>query len=457
MRSVIRARSLFSLFDGRIAIPLGVASWLCFAAVSPCPAEDVNRSSSPAAALQTHPRKSPKIILIGVDGLAPDYLERWSRQGRLPCLSRLMKNGSYYKTNVDIGIGFSPAIWTSILTGQRPEKHGITIDSFKDIPSGARQSKALWNIFGDFGLRVASVGHLVTWPAEHVNGVMLSRHYLQETVPGRLYPEELSAPITKYLSDRQSEVEGVFYRFRRYLQPSGKKQPEGDPVRAVYEKEKGTDIETLRAVLRDDTNNYLTSVFLLRDNDYDFFTVYFGGCDQVAHRFLRYENPEDYIPAPDAAAYGKVLLDYYRLIDGWIESLLRFAGPDTMIVVCSDHGLRKKYPMTEARLGQGKVPGSHDLTGVFIVSGPDVKKGYYSRADILDIAPTLLYKMGLSIAADLDGRVLSDCFENNYRFTHPVVLTDTYGPPVHQPCDFPVKNLASEGELQKLKALGYLK
>lgn len=56
--------------------------------------------------------------------------------------------------------------------------------------------------------------------------------------------------------------------------------------------------------------------------------------------------------------------------------------------------------------------GSHRMNGIFLAHGPDIKKGLaLSGAKICDIAPTILYMFGISIPEPMDGKVLSDIFD----------------------------------------------
>jgi predicted AlkP superfamily phosphohydrolase/phosphomutase len=55
----------------------------------------------------------------------------------------------------------------------------------------------------------------------------------------------------------------------------------------------------------------------------------------------------------------------------------------------------------------GDYPGIHRPEGIFVASGPDIRCGIQSHLDLVDMAPTLLYLLGLPIPADMDGRVAS--------------------------------------------------
>lgn len=55
------------------------------------------------------------------------------------------------------------------------------------------------------------------------------------------------------------------------------------------------------------------------------------------------------------------------------------------------------------------ISGDHHLKGIFLACGRDIKKGEkIEGAHITDIAPSILYLMGLPVPDDMDGKVLTD-------------------------------------------------
>ena len=76
-------------------------------------------------------------------------------------------------------------------------------------------------------------------------------------------------------------------------------------------------------------------------------------------------------------------------------------------------------------------------------------------ADVLDVAPTILYALGLPVARDMDGDILVDAFQAGFLRSNRVEFIPTYetgdrqsGEPIRSPVDDKVK--------KKLKALGYI-
>jgi len=73
------------------------------------------------------------------------------------------------------------------------------------------------------------------------------------------------------------------------------------------------------------------------------------------------------------------------------------------------------------RLSHLRRSGEHRQKGIFMAKGPYLKRGgQVSGAGITDIAPTVLYLLGLAIPNDMDGRVLTQIFEDEFLRQTPV-------------------------------------
>jgi predicted AlkP superfamily phosphohydrolase/phosphomutase len=67
------------------------------------------------------------------------------------------------------------------------------------------------------------------------------------------------------------------------------------------------------------------------------------------------------------------------------------------------------------------LQGRHRAEGIFVAAGPDVQAvGRIEGARIVDVAPTVLYALGLPIPEDVDGRPLLEIFDGEYRAGYPV-------------------------------------
>jgi len=73
-----------------------------------------------------------------------------------------------------------------------------------------------------------------------------------------------------------------------------------------------------------------------------------------------------------------------------------------------------------------KKSGIHDKNGIFIACGPDIKKGEQINMQVVDLAPAILYYLGLPLGKDLDGQVKFSMFEESFRRKNPVKYIRTY-------------------------------
>lgn len=75
---------------------------------------------------------------------------------------------------------------------------------------------------------------------------------------------------------------------------------------------------------------------------------------------------------------------------------------------------------TSPIVGGRDLSGAHRLHGILIMSGGPIKQGLtLSEAQIIDVAPTILYLMGRPIPEDFDGRVLTEAMEEAFTREHP--------------------------------------
>lgn len=67
---------------------------------------------------------SPKMIVIGVDGLDPDLLTKFMADGKMPNFARLEEQGSFRRLTTAIPPQ-SPVAWSNLITGLNAGGHGI--------------------------------------------------------------------------------------------------------------------------------------------------------------------------------------------------------------------------------------------------------------------------------------------------------------------------------------------
>ena len=122
---------------------------------------------------------------------------------------------------------------------------------------------------------------------------------------------------------------------------------------------------------------------------------------------------------------------YYAHLDSQMERAMTATAPGDLLLVVSGFGM-ERTPLAKrllARaLGERDITGSHEAApdGFLIAYGTNVAPGEYRRGSIVDLAPTVLYYMGVPIGRDMDGFARTDLFQITFTHEHPVRYTLTH-------------------------------
>ena len=65
-----------------------------------------------------------KVIVLGIDGMDPQLLHQYMRNGRMPNFQRLEQQGSFRELRTSIPPQ-SPVAWSNVITGMNPGGHGV--------------------------------------------------------------------------------------------------------------------------------------------------------------------------------------------------------------------------------------------------------------------------------------------------------------------------------------------
>jgi hypothetical protein len=141
---------------------------------------------------------------------------------------------------------------------------------------------------------------------------------------------------------------------------------------------------------------------------------------------------------------GEAISYSYRQIDRFLLDILDRLPPDAIVALVSDHGFDLRGY-------------EHDNAppGVIIVRGPGARPGPVAGARIHDVTPTLLHLLGLPVADDMDGVVLS-LAEPSGPLDRPVERVASYGPAATPAEAGQIDPKDLEEHEDYLKALGYM-
>ncbi|HVQ28474.1 MAG TPA: alkaline phosphatase family protein [Vicinamibacteria bacterium] len=414
-------------------------------ALRPTPAPDPR--PAPVAAEPLRPQR--RIVLFGVDGLSPVLLQEALARGAQPVFTRLLERGAHGPL-ATLRPTEAPPLWNTILTGRLPRDHGVksfatyhlwgSRASYELLPSFAfvsflertrlvttspissanRQRRALWNCLDAFSIPSGFVRTWGTFPAERVQGFLLSPYFhllLDDKARAALtlFPQEL-LPEAAARAVRPKDVDKAL--LLEFVDASA----ENDSFpwrRELVERALAPDLTYQRA------GSLLRSVY-----DPPFFATYVYGLDVVGHAFLRFAQPERFgdVPPEEARRYGRVLDRYLSLVGQWIFEAQRGLGPDDVMVVVSAYGL-EPVPLWRRLLSGRERSGTHANApdGLILAVGAGIRPGArLTRASVLDVTPTLLYLAGLPVGRDMEGRVLAEMIDESFAREHPVSYIPSY-------------------------------
>jgi hypothetical protein len=356
-------------------------------------------------------RVEKKITMIGLEGLSFDLLAPISAQGKLPNLTYLMENGCSAGL-----VNFTPTeeviLRASLETGKYPARHRV----LSQARYGVGKLKQELDVIPRFILfhQLTRIGYLRVTPARPVIQAkdiwqILEGNRIPHVRADR--PENLESPRpTPRLEKLLSNV---------FDNPA---LPEDDYFRLAR-----------NAFFRDCLREEQAAEEKARLQPQVFY-LYLDGLNTVQAYFYKYSFPQQFgsIDQDSLSKYGSVIENYYIFYDGLIGKYLTGLKEDEILVVFSPHGTEplpvwKRF--VERLLGDRNVSAYDELapdgTALFYGKGIARQKNQ-EGIRIVDLAPTLLYYLGLPVGRDMDGIVKTSLFLPEFTAENPIIYISSY-------------------------------
>jgi predicted AlkP superfamily phosphohydrolase/phosphomutase len=255
------------------------------------------------------PNPNP-FFLIGVDGMEWSVVDDLSAKGQLPNIKAFRARAATAKLATDYGAN-SPIVWTTVATGMNKEVHGITnFDVATDtgtapVSSSMRKVPAIWNMVSLFNRKVMMLGWWGSWPAETVNGVIVTDR-AHRSVENRVSPASFESTFAADLAKINAD---------RSLFPLDEDSGAEDRIMSWYA-----------------VNN--------ANAGYNLILTYIHGTDLVSHKYWKYYRPDGFSGVDEAkkAKYQDIIPGKYRAVDGFLGKLVAAAPKNANIIIISDHG-----------------------------------------------------------------------------------------------------------------------
>jgi predicted AlkP superfamily phosphohydrolase/phosphomutase/tetratricopeptide (TPR) repeat protein len=406
-------------------------------------------------------RLAKKVLLIGWDAADWKVINPLLDQGLMPTLDHFINQGVMGNLATLRPI-LSPMLWNSIATGKRANKHGIhgfmepdtQNGGIRPVSSTSRKVRAIWNILTQRGFKTHVLGWFAGHPAEPINGISVSDLYPYASAPpdkpwplppGAVHPESLRDTFAELRMHPADVTEAAILPWI--------------PRAAEIDQEKDKGLMSFAKILSENCSIHNAATWILQNEPWDFLAVYYNGIDHFCHGFMHYHPPRmEGVPEDRYEIYKDVVNGAYRFHDMMLETLLELAGPETTVLLVSDHGFHSDHLRPRGIPAEPAGPAiQHRPFGIFCMKGPHIQQDErIYGATLLDVTPTILTLFGLPVGADMDGRVLVQAFEEPPEITRIPSWEQEAGECGMHPSDLRMDPAAAQAVLQQFVALGYI-
>ncbi|MFN7964075.1 MAG: alkaline phosphatase family protein [Acidobacteriota bacterium] len=391
------------------------------------------------------------LIVIGLDGADWQFIDRLVAAGGMPRLAQLMREGQS-GVLVTQHPPLSPLVWTTMLTGKSPLEHGV-LDftrfhprsrTREPITSDERRVPAVWNMLDSQQLTSAVFGMWATYPAEAIDGVIVSdRLYSFQqrdaVAPANsVFPASEQAPALEVLARTEQAIDArVLQRYLPWVS-SAEKDPLVGELRRVL-----VQTEVYDALARE----------ALRQRRDALTVVYFQGTDEIGHLFASFVSPRPaWIDDAPFARYAGVVERYYNEIDTRLGVYRQLAAQrGARLLVVSDHGFRwgDDRPRQAGMARAATAAQWHRDDGIWLLWGDAIQAAprAVTKSRVDQVCATILALLNLPAGIGLAGPPLAS-------------IPDASAPPVdygalYRPAPAVDASIADE-RVEQLRSLGYV-
>jgi len=388
---------------------------------------------------ETQYRNRPNLLVVGLEGATLEAILPLAEQGQLPFFARLLERGASASIESQPPL-VEPSLWTTVATGRHPYNHrlvgervypagilrpgsmlrlvppgyrwwGFFSAKAQPVDAAQRHHSTLWEILSRLDIPAGVVG----WPASHPPRRQLAFEFSDRYFKGDL----------RQVSTRPNELaeRGVLFKVEATQLDPDLVEQLGPPLSFPVLQALADDVwrESLTDFLSDQRTE-VEALFLRLEGLAEVSRRYYGGFAAVS-----FDGAQD----PERQEAARQLTTYYRHLDRFLAQLAQRGAPGQVIAIVSAYGFREPRgwrrltALAADRAVRGTAAGAPD--GVLLLAGPGIEGGLrLPRAQLVDVLPTLLYGLGLPIARDLDGRVLTAAFESGFLARHPLTFVPSY-------------------------------
>ena len=351
------------------------------------------------------------VIVVAIRNLPYDWIVTLGGEGSIPFLDQVRQRA--YFTRLEPFTSNSPsALWASLATGKLPYRHGVTGRfSYRTPLNRADPSERFLLLPSGVGFRAWGL----IPPVQRISAHLPSG----DSLPLWSMFERLSfhTAVVNWPQATRGSASGVVTD-REIADAST-----ADHVATIAQRFNGTGPARERILKGLDADK--RALDAIRAGTYELEVVWLEGFSQAQRALHIFTND---LP-PRATVKGEALRAYAEQIDRMLAELVQ-SHPDHLIVVVSPSGPAlpglADTPFAIVRDAiTPQDPGADD--GFVLIDGAHTAhRENPAPAYVVDVVPTVLFAAGLPVAVDMDGRVLSEAFDEELLRLNPLSAIQTY-------------------------------
>ena len=382
---------------------------------------------------------APRVRVVALDGASLGFIRQRVAAGQLPNFGRLLDRGAVADLATVRPTEAEPA-WATAATGVNAPRNGVRssstyrvrpveaypVDVLPDYcfaealvyqgfvrsephSAASLRTRPMWEILADYGLPSGVAGWPLTHPARAERGYLLSDRF-DEATSSPLRPDADAGDPTTAVDVAREVFDGWQARPWQDILPAyaARAQERPDLERARW------DYAYTEAAAS------LDERFAPRLS-----SVRYEALDALGHAYLRDAQPERFGDPPRSDPQRSILDRYYTFIDHEVGLAARRLAPGDLLLVVSAYGMEPAVlsrRLLARLLGVSGLSGTHDEApdGFLLAYGTNVVSGQFRRGAVVDLAPTVLYYLGIPVGRDMDGFARTDLFVRSFALERPV-------------------------------------
>ena len=384
--------------------------------------------------------------LVLLDGASLGLIRQRVAIGQLANFARLLDQGASLDLET-LRPTQAETVWAAAATGKYPPKNGVRSDSrFRvlsnepdpvdllpdycfayalvqqqfvrrtEVTTEALTARPLWAILSDYGLAAGVVGWPLTYPARTDWGYLVTDHFDDAaSSPLRLEDADAADPTNAIATAREVFGDWLTRPWTDVLPPVSPQETAPSGLLTA----------------RWDQAYHETAVDLEQQFAPRLTALRLEGLAVFGHYYLEDAQPSLFGRVRSAAPQPSVLDRYYARVDEIVGTEVARLSSGDLLLVVSGFGMEPTalYTRLLSRLlGRTELGGTHERgpDGFLLAYGTNAASGTFARGSIVDLAPTVLYYLGLRVGRDMDGFARTDLFVQSFTRDRPVTYVATH-------------------------------